>query len=52
MGVPCGANSRPLRASKICGPVQKYEFHVEGGGGFCGLMSFVAYSWNRILRSL
>ena len=31
MGVPCGANSRPLRASKICGPVQKYEFHVGGG---------------------
>ena len=31
MGVPWGANSRPLHASKICGPVQKYEFHVEGG---------------------
>ena len=54
MGVPSGANSRPLWASKLCGPVPKYEFHVErgGGGGFCGLISFVAYSWNRILHSL
>ena len=33
MGVPSGANSRPLWASKLCGPVPKYEFHVEGGGG-------------------
>ena len=31
MGIPSGANSRPLCASKLCGPAPKYEFHVEGG---------------------
>ena len=31
MGVPRGANSRPLCASNLCGPVPKYKFHVEGG---------------------
>ena len=33
---------------------QSMNFMWKGGrgGGFCGLISFVAYSWNRILRSL
>ena len=41
MGVPSGANSQPLCASKLCGPVPKYEFHVEGGGGGGGGGDFV-----------
>ena len=31
MGVPSDANSRPPCASKLCGPVPKYEFREEGG---------------------
>ena len=31
MGVPSGANSRPPCASKLYGPVSKYEFREEGG---------------------
>ena len=31
MLVPSGANSRPPCASKLCGPVPKYEFHEEEG---------------------
>ena len=31
MVVPSGANSGPLFPSKLCGPVPKYEFRVEGG---------------------
>ena len=31
MGVPSGASSRPPCASKLCGPVPKYEFREEGG---------------------
>ena len=52
MRVVSGANSRPPCASKLCGPVPKYEFRDGGGGGggFSGLISFAAYSWNRILR--
>ena len=48
MGVPSGANSRPPCASKLCGPVPKYEFPEEGG--FSGLISFSAHSLKRILR--
>ena len=33
MRVVSGANSRPPCASKICGPVPKYEFRDGGGGG-------------------
>ena len=49
MEVPGGANSRPPCAST--GPVPRYEFREErrGGGGGSGLISFAAYSWNRIL---
>ena len=50
MGVPSGANSRPPCASKLCGPVPKYEFPEEGG--FSGLISFSAHSLKRILRPL
>ena len=50
MGVPSGANSRPPCASKLCGPVPKYEFPEEGG--FSGLIIFSAHSLNRILRPL
>ena len=31
MGVPSGASSRPPCASKLYGPVPKYEFREEGG---------------------
>ena len=31
MVVPSGVNSGPLFPSKLCGPVPKYEFRVEGG---------------------
>ena len=50
MGVLSGANSRPPCASKLCGPVPKYEFPEEGG--FSGLISFSAHSLKRILRPL
>ena len=50
MGVPSGANSRPPCASKLCGPVPKYEFPEDGG--FSGLISFSAHSLKRILRPL
>ena len=33
MLVPSGAKSRPPCASKLCGPVSKYEFREEGGRG-------------------
>ena len=33
MGVPSGASIRSPCASKLCGPVPKYEFREEGGGG-------------------
>ena len=33
MEVFSGANSRPLCASKHYGPVPKYEFSEESGGG-------------------
>ena len=46
MGVPNGANSRLPCASRLCGPVPKYEFCKEWG--YSGLISFAAYSWNRI----
>ena len=39
MGIPSGANSRPLCDSKLCDPLPKYEFLVEGGD-FSGLINF------------
>ena len=47
MGVPSDANSRPPCASKLCGPVPNMNFVRKGG--FSGLISFAAYSLNRIL---
>ena len=47
MGLPSGANSRPLCAFKLCGPLPKYEFREEWGD-FLDRISFAAYSWNRI----
>ena len=46
MEVPSGANSRPPCAST--GPVPRYGGGKAGWGG-SGLISFAAYSWNRIL---
>ena len=48
MGVPSGANSQPPCSSKLCGPVPKYKFS-DDRGDFLALISFAAYSWNRIL---
>ena len=46
MGVPSGANSRPPCASKLCGPVPKYEFpEEEGGEGFLDWLAFQHIRW-------
>ena len=53
MRVTSGANKQPPCDSKLCGPVPNHklcEEVVRGGGGFTGLISFAAYSWNTILR--
>ena len=49
MGVPSGANSRPPCASKLRGPVPKYEFPEDGG--FSGLISFSAHSFEKNFAS-
>ena len=57
MRVTSGANKQPPCDSKFCGPVPNHKLREEvvrggerGGGGFTGLISFAAYSWNTILR--
>ena len=51
MRVTSGANKQPPRDSKLCGPVPNHKLREEVvRGGFTGLISFAAYSWNTILR--
>ena len=58
MRVTSGANKQPPCDSNLCGPVPNHKLREEVvrvggggvGGGFTGLISFAAYSWNTILR--
>ena len=50
MGVPSGANSRPPCASKPFYSFLWQSTNFVRRGGISGLISFAAYSWNRILR--